>query len=281
MELDTLFESKFGEFTTFKRKSELISNISRESLAWRNKALNVELCNKQFGVFEDGEIYGNFCRERICPLCQRRKSIKTWSELKQTVDVIGGQWLLATFTVRNVGPEKLENAIQKLYLKFSEIWREELKNRFCGAFRTLEITYNQQRDDYHPHLHVIISVDDFYFKSARYITQSELLTLWRLKFGNSDGGVDIRKIDNVESGVAEVAKYAVKPFNYCDEKLTLKMLDELFSRLKNRRLTQSYGNVKTVLSDIKKEYHAQEKQDAHDCKTWYSWDKEKGNYFEM
>ena len=211
-------------------------------------------------------------------MCQRRKSIRTFAELKQCVDEIGGAYILGTFTVRNCSGAQLDRTISKMFVAFSQLWREKLSKHFNGCFRALEITYNHSRDDYHPPFHCIFAVNKSYFTSRKYLSQPELLRLWRNKFGGDNGGVDLRKIDDVENGVAEVAKYAVKPFDVSDEHLTTRLLDDLFRTLKNRRLTQTYGNVKTALAKISDEYEKSEKCSAADCVQWFIFNKNTGVY---
>lgn len=268
-----------GDFAKYKAKSKKIASAAAKSVSWRSVAVDIANCNNQFGIFEDGTYYGNFCRKRICPMCQRRKSIKTYAELKQCVDLIGGSYILATFTVRNVDGGRLNKTIDKLFYNFSALWRTKLSKHFNGCYRALEVTYNAERDDYHPHLHCIISVNDSYFTSRKYLPQAAVLQMWRDKFGGDNGGVDLRKIKDVQSGVAEVAKYAVKPFDIDDDVLTARLLDDLFVTLKNRRLTQTYGNIKTALSKISVDYDNSDKLKASECAEWYIFDDERGSYY--
>lgn len=266
------FSAIFGEFTDYKVKSSIIAQVAFKSSFWSKQAISVAECNNQFGLFEGGEAYGNFCRERICPMCQRRKSIKTYGLLQKVVKKLGGRYLLITLTVRNVPAEALRKTICRMFTKFSQLWREELKARFDGCFRALEVTYNPDRDDFHPHFHCIVSVSDGYFSGGAYIKQEDLLEMWRGVYsGGLDGGADIRVIKDIESGVAEVAKYAVKPFDLSNKELGVHLLDSLFITLRGRRLTQSYGNIREALREVNNEYKAEEKKNPRDCDDWFKW----------
>lgn len=272
------FQKIFGEFSEFKRKSSIIAEVAYLTDSWIEQGVAVAMCNNQFGVYEDGEVYGNFCRQRICPQCQRRLSLKTYALLQKVVKTTSGRWLMMTLTVRNVKAFQLDKTISRMFLKFSTMWREELKTRFDGCFRALEVTYNAERNDYHPHFHCLINVSDDYFTSEKYLKQSSLVDIWRSYWcRGSDGGADLRVIDDEEKGVAEVAKYAVKPFDFNDEETAVKILDELFTTLRSRRLTQTYGTVKTALSAVKMEYQELEKKNPLDADKWYFWNGE--NYF--
>lgn len=49
-----------------------------------------------------------------------------------------------------------------------------------GYTRKLEITYNEERDDYHTHFHVLIAVNKSYFNQAtQYISRDRWLELWQ------------------------------------------------------------------------------------------------------
>ena len=268
----------FGDFISFKRKAEIVARTATNSNYWKDKAITLNECNKQMGVYDDGKIYGTFCRERICPMCQRRLSLKTYAQLQNVVNKLNvNNFLLLTLTVKNCNGNELGQTISTMNKAFSKLWRELLSTSCLGCFRALEVTYNSDRDDYHPHFHAILSVDDDYFSTNKYLHVENLITSWRTCWNHSgDGWADIRPIKDIENGVAEVAKYAVKPFDISDDKLTIKMLDTLYTALKGRRLTQTYGDIKTALKDCKSEYKALEHKTARDCKDWYYWN---GNYY--
>ena len=65
--------------------------------------------------------------------------------------------------------------------------RKKVNSIAKGYVRKLEVTYNAERDDYHPHFHVLIAVNRSYFKDTKtYISQKEWLNLWRDVTGNPD-----------------------------------------------------------------------------------------------
>lgn len=268
----------FGDFVAFKRKSEIVAKSALNSNYWRDKAMILNECNSQMGIYEDGKIYGTFCRERICPMCQRRLSLKTYAQLQNVVNKLNGNnFLLLTLTVKNCTGAELRQTISSMNKAFSKLWRELLSTSCLGCFRALEVTYNSDRDDYHPHFHAILSVDDYYFSTFKYMNVENLIASWRTCWNHSgEGWADIRPIKNIESGVAEVAKYAVKPFDIKDDELTIEMLDTLYTALKGRRLTQTYGDIKEALKEAKTDYKATIKRDPRDCSDWVHWN---GNYY--
>ena len=65
----------------------------------------------------------NFCRMRLCPMCQWRRSLKMFGQVQMITDKIlerdkSTRFLFATFTVKNVDAENLETCINILNNKF-------------------------------------------------------------------------------------------------------------------------------------------------------------------
>ena len=58
---------------------------------------------------------------------------------------------------------------------------KKVDKNVIGYLRALEITYSTNRDDYHPHLHVLLFVSSSYFtgNGNNYISQDEWTSLWK------------------------------------------------------------------------------------------------------
>ncbi|MCM1506190.1 MAG: protein rep [Ruminococcus flavefaciens] len=193
----------------------------------------------------------NFCRDRLCPMCASRRSKKIYSQVHSCVDYMKNdyQFIMLTLTVRNCSANALSDTISYMNNSFNKMIKYKAFNRICrGCLKCLEITYNRERDDYHPHFHVLIAVDNNYFKSDSYLHQSDYLAMWQKATKDySITQVDVRKIhynpnrpelSDISSAVAEVAKYAIKPTDYLFPDnlfLTDKVVYTLSTCLKNRR----------------------------------------------
>jgi plasmid rolling circle replication initiator protein Rep len=143
--------------------------------------------------------------------------------------------------------------------------RKRVRGFVRSWFKSLEITYNKIRKDYHPHFHALLMVPKEYFEkdSGLYMTHEELLRLWKLSMRDDRiTQVDIRVVraDNekeLESMAAEVAKYATKPMSYIEEdskgKYTVdpKVVEELYYGLKGRRLVGFGGYFKKIREERK------------------------------
>lgn len=110
---------------------------------------------------------------------------------------------------------------------------------------------NPAYDKYHPHFHVLLVVNRSYFTSRDYISQSAWTQLWQqaTRFDYAPR-VDVRRVkgntvDELNSAVCEVAKYAAKDADYIvpdDWELTVNTVKVLDAALANRRLV-AYGGI--------------------------------------
>lgn len=189
--------------------------------------------------------YANFCKDRMCPSCSRRRSLKVFHDLKGVCAAMLAErpsvrFLMLTLTVPNVHSSELSSTISHILQSWNRLTkRKEFDLAVLGWFRSLEVTREKsdRKDYYHPHIHALIAVPAHYFKTGIYLKQSRWLELWQeatrqpeitqvdirpVKSGrkktaagsselNDQGG---SSLDAVASGAAEVGKYATKPSEY-------------------------------------------------------------------
>ena len=118
-----------------------------------------------FNESEDGiKLVGaSFCRQRICPMCQWRKAERQFSNCIQIAEYLSGQgyrFLHMVLTTRNCdGGVKLTETVHKLYSAFALLMKKaKVKRAFKGVLRTLEVSYNYDTHQFHPHLHCLVAV---------------------------------------------------------------------------------------------------------------------------
>lgn len=175
----------------------------------------------KFQTTEDKRKYllsgGNFCKNRFCPFCSWLKAKKTAFELLELIKVVEHKenlaFLFIGLTAPNVKKDELRDEIDDFNKSFKRLFEtKEFRAFNKGFIRKLEITYNRERDDYHPHFHLIVAVNKSYFTSRDYMSKRRLLELWqRAKRDNTITQVDIKpcKMDTVKS-VMELATYSAK-----------------------------------------------------------------------
>lgn len=185
-----------------------------------------------------------------------------------------------------------------------------------GYVRSLEVTYNDNTKEYHPHIHVLLMVKPTYFNSKEnYISQSDWTEMWEqsanldytpivnIKAVKEKVARDDLKSDFSENGimkaVLETAKYPVKPFEIetdkngkkirrSEDELT-KITGEFLEGLRKKRQLGFGG----IFKDIRKELQLDDVEDgdlvntSDDDKTETSkadvivayWNYDRGNYF--
>lgn len=229
---------------------------------WMVKDLYTKVLNcgtsLQFGVDSKGITHligGNFCRNRICPMCQFRRAEKLFSQAIQIVEKMeqdGFRFLHLVLTVPNPQDEReLVETIKNLYKSFGKFWKyKEVKKAYKGAIRCLEISYNYERCEFHPHLHCLIAVKKSYFTDSKvYLKYDRIMELWA-KACKSERlyQVSVRAVKEGDyRGVAEVCKYSVKPLDFDDTQeqwQNERIILNLGWRLKGTRLLQKYGVLK-------------------------------------
>lgn len=176
---------------------------------------------------------GNFCKTRLCPTCAKRKSLRWIFALSLFIEYVNStydyEYLLLTLTAPNVKGDDLHDELKKYSKAFDNMLkRKKYKAINKGFIRKLEITYNKKTDTYHPHYHVIIAVDKWYFTNKDlYIKRDTWLKDWqRAMKDDSITQVDVRKVYNkstvdsdltkscIQTGILEVAKYTAKSGDY-------------------------------------------------------------------
>ena len=270
-------------FSDLKQKTLLLSK-SFERLGFENKSDRCFHCgsrlefHKSLNDIANEELdyklcEANFCRERLCPMCAKRRSLKIFGQVSQIVehiDINKYDFILLTLTVPNVSGDKLSDKISQMQKAFNKLTHYKMfKNAVAGYFRALEVTYNHHKnsksyDTFHPHYHSILVVPKEYFTSSAYIQHKEWLSMWKTAMNDdSISQVDVRKVIpkldkkkrglvSIAGAVAEVAKYTLKPSDYIfknNSALTDKVVSVLSSALRGRRLV-AFGGLFADVRDM-------------------------------
>lgn len=162
-------------------------------------------------------VSGNFCKNRFCPICSWLKARKNAFEILELLKAIEVKekltFIFITLTVPNVPKDKLSDEITNFNKSFKRLFEtKEFKAFNKGFIRKLEITYNEERNDYHPHFHLIVAVNKSYFTSRDYMSKRRLLELWQRATRNpAITQVDIKpvKMGSIKE-VMEIATYSAK-----------------------------------------------------------------------
>ena len=276
-----------NKYTKFHNLSDDYFSIMNDNDLFSLKDKNdILTCGDILGFNSDNELVNaNFCRKRICPMCQWRKAEKTFSQFIRLSDILtkeGYRFLHLVLTVPNCTHNKLNSTINDIYKAFSKFIRyKEIKRAFKGISRFLEITFNYEAFNFHPHLHCLIAVNHSYFNDTRtYLSYSKLQELWTKAYkSNEPLSISIGTIKN-ELGFAEVSKYCVKPLDLHEDNIAgnTEILTALSYTLKGKRFSQSYGVIAEKLKLIKNEDKNREHKTNTEQMFTYIWDSDSRGY---
>lgn len=247
----------------------------------------------------------NFCRVRLCPICQWRRSLKVFGQTQRIMRAIEQDkpmaYIFVTFTMKNCSGAELSKNIDLMMTAWNRMTGlKKIKSAIKGYYRGLEITHNVDYDSpcydtYHPHFHCVFAVNPSYFTDRTYLSQAAWTDIWqrsaRLSYTPI---VDVRRVKgNSATAVCEAAKYTVKVGDYLipdDWDLTVDTVRLLDTVLNKRRLT-AYGGIfgewhhKLNLDDSEDGdlVHTDESytDDVAAPKIWYAWRTGYSQYIRM
>ena len=183
-------------------------------------------------------VKANRCMNRFCPICMATKARKEAYMLLIILKFLscakGYEFIFLTLTVPNVKGDELVKELDEQYLALKRlIQRKEFKAISNGFIRKTEITYNQKRNDFHPHIHMLIAVNKSYFKEkSLYVPQHKWQEIWKkCKKDNSITQVHVKKAN--ESSFKELAKYEAKDFDMLG--YSQDVFDVFYNALKGRK----------------------------------------------
>lgn len=254
-----------------ERLHELVMSLSdKKKIEMSNSgALRIHSCGSwlQFladkGIEKTKLVNGIFCNNRFCPICGKKKALKDAVEIKVMTEYVmqelKRQYIFVTFTAPNVSGEKLSEEITRYYRAFNHFIKlKKYKKIIKGYIRKLEVTYNNDKksksyNTYHPHFHVLISVNNRYFKGD-YIKQADWLKDWQeVMQDETITQVDVRRLktktkDMLEKSILEITKYIAKDSNYLSSE---EVFLNFYKGLKGKRQYGYGGDFKVARTKLK------------------------------
>lgn len=208
-------------------------------------------------------LYTETCESRFCARCQKMKSIKLGQKLFTLTNYLKVEkeyrFLFITLTVPNVSKDDLKEEIKEINKAIDKMMKRKIFQQFKAYFTKLEITYNRKRNDYHPHIHLLVAVEKNYFDKSNkdYIKQEELLKHWQsTKNDYSITQVDIRALkdnndDKLMKSILELSKYEAKSSDFA---INQEVFETFYFALKGARMTRFNREYRTLgkLYDIDK-----------------------------
>ena len=171
-----------------------------------------------FVICENGMkrlVGANFCRVRLCPMCQWRRALKSYKYTSRIVssmithyresEGINLRWLMVTLTVKNCTGSQLSNTLDQMQEGWKRLCKLKAMEPVIGWYRALEVVHdcnefitkgmytnpkrnayytkhglkigdrNPNYDMYHPHYHVLIAVSEKYSR----VSYDRIREVWR------------------------------------------------------------------------------------------------------
>lgn len=252
---DTDDRGRVRPWAQHKSEAQLLA-LAYEAAGNASRAARVRECARTLAyTLHDGKLAlasANFCRCRLCPVCQWRRALKVYAQtravaayLEQRAIAAGRKppsYVLLTLTIPNVAAQDLRETIRDIHAAWQRITqRAEVRAMCLGWQRATEVTLNTERGDYHPHIHAVMCVRPSYYKSRYYIPHARWLDLWRDAMRDpSITQVNIKRTYGTpEQAAAEIAKYTAKPGDYLDASdidTMIARVEELDAALANLRM---------------------------------------------
>lgn len=182
---------------------------------------------------------GKYCKNRWCLVCCRIRSAQL---IKQYAPVLQSwpEKHLVTLTVPNCSEADLVATVKQMKAGFDTIRRSwtmqhRRKQRAAPlvALRKLEATHNPDRDDYHPHFHLVV---------PDYASAVELRAAWLSQFPTAKwGGQDVRPANN--GAAHELFKYFTKLVTTQSKERFIRLapLNVIFESIAGQRTFQVFG----------------------------------------
>ena len=203
------------------------------------------------------------CGYRYCPLCNYYRICSVSPQMVRALEQEqskGNKILFLTLTISNCQYSEIRKTISNMNKAYFRLTRLSFFKNVNAWIRTTELTFNI-KGEAHPHFHIVLSVNENYFKKGNYKTTREWSKIWS-KACKSDKPliVDIRKAYkskknfkrdlDIQSTVKELAKYCIKSTDLQRIK-TPENMEIIFNQLKGLRFIATSQNIR--LSEDKKE----------------------------
>jgi plasmid rolling circle replication initiator protein Rep len=234
-------QEKAREVMQKRARSKWLTSAILDKLERLGSPLNYEAARSCCSTVkqEDGTLTTHYCKQRWCIVCNRirmGRRINDYGPVFEAWNEAGDEVHLVTLTVPNckgeILPQVLDEMRDRLKLCRKAIRRtRELRYE---AVRALEVTYNGQRRDFHPHFHMAVRG-----REAAEAVIAEWLKRWPKA---SRKAQDFRPWDGSAEGLKELTKYCTKLIGVGEENAPpAHAIDTIFRALEGRHLFRPVG----------------------------------------
>ena len=200
---------------------------------------NTYYCNHVI-LQEGNKVSSTFCNNRWCLVCNRIRTAKLINGYSPALNEFD-QPMFVTLTDVTVKGRYLRSKVDERLNTLSNIIRalKKAKKAPIKAIRKLEVTYNETRNEYQPHIHMIVEGEE---------VANLILCRWLKQNKTAKRkGQDIQPAD--ENSLLEIFKYTTKIVT--KDGIHPIAQDLIFRAIRNKRTIQAYG-IKRVSENIER-----------------------------
>lgn len=213
-----------------------------------------------------------YCRDRLCPVCNWRLSIKRYGQMTQLMSALFNAYpevtySLITLTVRNTAPEHLDETLQAMQRAWCGVRQQRwARTELIGWARSIEVTYNSVNNTLHPHYHILAMT---YKKSSA----DRVIDTWITQARKQDLVVSYaaQHCDNIiekhtegaslAGAVCEVYKYMVKSSDELE--MPLGTFRAFANEIAGHRLVSFGGKIKEYAKLLELEDMEENSEEEH------------------
>lgn len=260
-------DQKDRKWDFHKSASQVISHYYQTSQEFEKRGHRVESCAEilRFKFIDDlstGESLlklrsAQFCRVRLCPVCQWRRSMLWRAKLFQKLPTLLQEhktlkFLFLTLTVENCDIQNLSQTLKDMNSAFSRMRKlKKFTSVVKGYIRSTEVT-KSSNGQAHPHFHIILAVNSNYFKKT-FIKTQLWAEMWQQCLRVSYLPiVDARRIKQDKSGnldskaIIETLKYTTKTQSLVEDQ---SWFLEFSRQIDRKRFIDTGGIFKDILKE--------------------------------
>lgn len=218
-----------------ERRGDALANVRRGEgrravsgtleAGYRNTLYCCQTLNQEYR-----RIRARWCNNRWCLACNRVRTGRAWNRYMPTLDAWQARHFV-TLTVPNVSAADLHATLREMRSSLTRI-KGALRKRKTPlvALLKVECTYNAERDDYHPHYHLVVEYGDM---------GGDLIEGWLKEWTRAERKAqDMRPADS--HAVRELFKYFTK-LSTGKKPMPAFALTTIFSAMRGLRVFQPIG----------------------------------------
>ena len=245
--------------------------------------IKAEYCNDCDSYFIKST---NLCRDRFCPTCNWRLALQRYANMT----ILLKDFFLAypetkltfvTLTAKNCSVDELSDTMEKMSKSWHNLLcRRTIKREIFGTAKSVEVTYNKQTKEFHPHFHIIIAWARTKESDCKALSK-EFINGWISCCKKNDLTVSIKaqcakpiygkiieengkEYNSMADAIVEVFKYAFKSKQLDD--MPLYVFRKFVYQFANKRLISFTGKFADYARKLKLNMEKVEEDDIKICK---------------